>query len=79
MDSKFVRGQFVQVAGSTQEFEVATFEKTADDVVYTLRDDAGRETPGVSQANITGLNKFNSQSWTGIKGGVIAKLCPTAL
>ncbi len=79
MDSKFIRGQFVQVAGSTQEFEVATFEKTENDVVYTLRDDSGKETPGVSQAKITGLNKFNSESWTGVKGGVIAKLCPHAL
>jgi hypothetical protein len=81
MDSKFVRGQFVLVAGSPQEQEVATFKATANDVLYTVRDSAGVETKDVSQANITGLNKFNSDSWTGnatqsAVGRLVAKLCP---
>ena len=60
-----VRGQFVQVAGSTQELEVTGFKAAANDVLYTLRDSAGAESKDVSQANLTGLNKFNSESWTG--------------
>jgi len=81
MDSKFVRGQFVLVAGSPQEQEVASFKATDNDVLYTVRDSAGVETKDVSQTNITGLNKFNSESWTGVAtesaiGRLVTKLCP---
>jgi hypothetical protein len=65
MDSKYVCGQFVQVAGSAQEQEVTGFRAAANDVLYTLRDGAGTETKDVSQANLTGTNKFNAESWTG--------------
>ena len=65
MDSKYVCGQFVKVAGSEQEQEVTGFKASANDVLYTLRDGAGAETKDVSQQNLTGLNKFNAESWTG--------------
>ena len=65
MESKYVCGQFVKVAGSEQEQEVTGFKAAANDVLYTLRDGAGAETKDVGQENLTGLNKFNSESWTG--------------
>ena len=65
MDSKYVRGQFVQVAGSAEEQEVTGFKAAANDVLYSLRNSAGAETKDVSQESLTGLNKFNAESWTG--------------
>ncbi len=65
MESKYIRGQFVKVAGSEQEQEVTGFKAAANDVLYTLRDSAGAETKDVSQDSLTGLNKFNAESWTG--------------
>ena len=65
MDSKYVCGQFVRVAGATEDQEITGFKAAANDVLYTLRDGTGAETKDVSQENITGLNKFNAESWTG--------------
>jgi hypothetical protein len=65
MESKYIRGQFVQVAGSTEEQEVTGFKAAANDVLYTVRNSAGAETKDVSQESLTGLNKFNAEAWTG--------------
>lgn len=63
MDSKYVVGQFVEAAG--EELKVAGFTAGENDVVYTLEAADGSIREDVSQADITGTNKFASTSWTG--------------
>ena len=75
MQSKYVRGQFAKVAGSEQELEITDFKAYPNDVLYTLRDGAGAETKDVSQEKITGLNKFNSESWTGAPWKITVPAC----